>query len=83
VDAYFYEARVYHRLGRSQDEKNALRKGLLAADRRKAREEAGSPPAAGIPGPVSQPVSAAIPFLGAGMASGLRRFMRRDRDRES
>jgi tetratricopeptide (TPR) repeat protein len=83
VDAYFYESLIYHRLGRSQDEKEALGRGLLAADRKNAKEGAGVPPPEGTPGAVPQPVSAAIPFLGAGLAAGLRRLIRRNRVREA
>ena len=75
VDAYFYESRVYDKLGRSRDQKDALRKGLEAADRRKAKETAIAP--AGSFGTLPLPVSPGTAVLGSGIAASLRTILRR------
>jgi hypothetical protein len=77
VDAYFYESRVYERLGRSRNQTDALERGLEAAERVKAREEAGTSPPPVAPGYLAEPVSPLTSFLGAGMATGLLTIMRR------
>lgn len=77
VDAYFYEGRVYERLGLYREQQDALGKGLEAADRRKAAEEAGTSPPRAAREPVSQPVPSAIPLVGTVMAIGLLGFIRR------
>jgi tetratricopeptide (TPR) repeat protein len=77
VDAYFYESLVYERLNRSRDEKDALRRGLEAADRRKAAEGAGTRASSTSAGPVPVPVSPGTAFLGACLALGFRGLWRR------
>jgi tetratricopeptide (TPR) repeat protein len=79
VDAYFYESLVYEKLGRFQDRKDALRRGLEAADRRKTREEAATRPVATTRGSLPEPGSPGTALLGAGIALGFRAFMRRQR----
>jgi tetratricopeptide (TPR) repeat protein len=79
VDAYFYESLVYERLNRSLEEKDTLRRGLEAADRRKAAVGAGTQAAATTAGPVPEPVSPGTAFLGACLAMGFRELRRRHR----
>jgi tetratricopeptide (TPR) repeat protein len=75
VDAYFYESTVYGRLGRVGDEEDALRRGLEAAERRRAAEEA----RAGTRSPLHQPLSPGISSLGLAIATGLWAITRQDR----
>jgi len=79
VDAYFYESRVYGRLNRSQEEKDALERGLEAAQRRETAEETGTRAAPAIMAPVPEPVSPGTAFLGAGSALGFCGLRRRHR----
>ena len=76
VDAYFYEGLVYEKLGRYQDRKDALQRGLEAADREEAAKIANAHPAATSPGsfPVSLPLE--VPLLGAVL--GAWAILRRD-----
>ncbi|MDD1667440.1 MAG: tetratricopeptide repeat protein [Methanomicrobiales archaeon] len=74
VDAYFSESRVYGKLGMHREEKEALARGLEAADRRSA---AGVAETRVTGGAVPQPVSPVIPLLGAGSAAVLLGYRRR------
>jgi hypothetical protein len=67
VDAYFYESRIYGELGLPEEETDALRRGLEAADRRKAKEDASIPPQA--PGPLTQPLPAGLAILATGITA--------------
>jgi tetratricopeptide (TPR) repeat protein len=67
VDAYFYESRIFGELGLPDEEKDALRKGLEAADRRTAENKSPSPRAA--TGPLPQPLPAGTALLATGIAA--------------
>ena len=71
VDAYFYESLVFEKLGRYQDRQDALRKGLSAADREKAAEEAQAAVPAGARGSLPEPFPPVIALLGIALAMGL------------
>jgi len=73
LDAYFYESLVYDRLGRVQEGKDALEKGLEAADRMKAGKAANTSPEA--KGALPLPVPTGTPVLAAGMAALLRALL--------
>jgi tetratricopeptide (TPR) repeat protein len=72
VDAYFYESLVYDRLGRSRDGKDALRRGLEAADRRMAKggNQGAETTTAGSSLP--EPITLAMAALGIALAAGFR-----------
>ena len=80
VEAYFYESMVYGKLGRSRDEEDTLRKGLDAADRKKAAEENQTAVPAGGPGSLPEPLLPVIAPLGIALAMGLWSLRRQEPD---
>ena len=81
VDAYFYESRVYGQLGRLEEQRDALQRGLEAADRKVAAQQgAGVHPGTAGREPASEPLLPVLALLGTGMAIGLRAFLRRGRN---
>jgi len=77
VEAWFYEGRIYHQLGYPEAEKEALGRGLEAAERRVAEETAGS---RGTPPPNSVGLPAGVPLLAVGAALLGLASRRRNRD---
>jgi hypothetical protein len=71
VDAYFYEGRVYGKLGMPAEEKEALGRGLDAADRRSAAEETETRGTGETGEAVPQPLPLLVPVMGAGIAAAL------------
>jgi tetratricopeptide (TPR) repeat protein len=71
VEAYFSESRVYGKLGMPGEEKEALARGLDAAERVQARDRGEVPGTTPLPETVPQPVPVAIPLLGAVTAAAL------------
>ena len=77
VEAWFYEGQIYRQLGYPEEEKEALRRGLEAAERRVAEETAGS---RGTPPPNSVGLPAGVPLLAVGAALLGLASRRRNRD---
>jgi len=77
VDAYFYEGLIYRKLGRPDDEKDALRRGLEAADRKEASGQAATAARTGGSFPLA--TSSIVAVLGTGMAAGLWTILQREK----
>jgi tetratricopeptide (TPR) repeat protein len=79
VDAYFYESLVYDRLGRPREGKDALRKGLEAAERRMEKGGYRGAGAATAGGFLPAPDTPVIASLGIALAVGFRSLRRKGR----